>query len=72
MPIELMLCTKTLLWEIANRKMYRKDVAKTYCLALKSSEKTEWRTVNMAIIDRWSISGLEWIKKQAWSGKCFT
>ena len=32
-------------------------------------EKIDWEKVNTAIINRWSISGLEYIKKRAWEGK---
>jgi hypothetical protein len=65
---ELNCCTQTLLEEVACPAMKRKDVAMTYALALKSSDKTDWRKVNRAIIERWSLAGLEWIKKQAWGG----
>lgn len=68
---ELAACTSTLLDEIARPESKRRDVAKTYCLALRSSEPTDWRAVNTAIIARWSVSALNWIKKQAHSGKCF-
>jgi hypothetical protein len=61
----------TLLREIADKSLHRKDIAQTYHLALKSGERINWVTVNHKIIERWSKSGLEWIKKQAWSGKCF-
>lgn len=71
--IELADCERTLLEEIARPEMTRRDVAKTYALALRSSERNrvDWKKVNRAIIDRWSPSGLDWIKQQAWSGKCF-
>lgn len=68
--IELMACTEVLLNEIAQGAK-RRAVAQTYRLAMQSSHPTDWAKVNAAIIDRWSFSGLEWIKKQAWSGKCF-
>lgn len=68
---ELAGCTQTLLDEIANKEMKRRDVAKTYALAIRSSEKTDWAKVNAAIVARWSKSALLWIKEQAWSGKCF-
>lgn len=73
MPFELACCESVLLSEIANPAMKRRDVAKTYALALRSSEaKTmDWGKVNRAIIERWSFSALNWIKKAAWSGKCF-
>ena len=72
MKFELCMCTQTLLHEIANKDMKRIDIAKTYYLAIQSSEKTDWKKVNKAIIDRWSKSGLNYIKTQAWSRKCFT
>lgn len=70
---ELACCQMVLLEEIAAPEMKRLDVAKTYCLALRSSERDtiDWAKVNGAIMERWSRNALEWIKKQAWSGKCF-
>lgn len=57
-----------LLEEIADPAMRRIDVAKTYRLILASGEqdRVNWRTVNTAIIDRWSVSALDWIKQFAW------
>ena len=69
--IELGSCTNVLLDEIADKKAHQRDVAKTYRLALMSSEKTDWKIVNQAILRRWSLSGLKRIKKLAWSGSCF-
>lgn len=71
MTFELMDCTNVLLREIAMPEMKRKDVAQTYALALRSTAPTDWGAVNKAIIARWSFSALNWIKKQAHSGKCF-
>lgn len=70
---ELAACETMLLEEIANPVMKRRDVAKTYALALRSSERAtvDWAKVNRAIIERWSTSALLWIKNQAWSGKAF-
>ena len=66
--IELMDCEKVLLNEIAIPKMKRLDIALTYRLALMSSESKsiDWVKVNMAIIERWSMAGLKWIKNRAW------
>lgn len=68
-------CTNTLLREIACRNAKRLDVAKTYHLAMlaeqHANEKVDWAAVNKAIIARWSFSALNWIKKQAHSGKCW-
>ena len=71
LTIELVNCTRTLLDEIACKEAKRLDVAKTYALALRSSYPTDWREVNRAIIERWSRSALEYIKKMAWSEKAF-
>lgn len=69
--MELFCCTSTLLGEIANPCVRKIDVAMTYALALRSSEETDWKTVNEAIIKRWSFSALKDIKNMAHSGKCF-
>ena len=70
---ELTDCENALLREIAEPELTRRDVAQTYALALRSSERDriDWGKVNRAIMARWSPAALEWIKKQAWSGKCF-
>lgn len=49
----------------------QRQIAQTYALALRSDEPTDWKAANKAIIERWSISGLDRIKKMAWFGKCF-
>lgn len=65
-------CQAMILGEISNPKMKRLDVAKTYALSIRSKERIDWAIVNAAICKRWSPSALDWIKTQAWSGKCFT
>ena len=47
------------------------EVAKTYALALRSTYDTDWKRVNEMIVKRWSMSGLQRIKKMAHSGSCF-
>ena len=59
-------CENVLLEEIARPEMKRRDIALTYGLALVSGEKIDWSKVNQAIIERWSINALIWIKTQAW------
>jgi hypothetical protein len=51
----------------------RKDVVPIYATAIlyevfarPAVSKTRWSVVNDAIIDRWSVSGLVWIKTRAW------
>ena len=66
MKLELRCCTSVLLNEIGGLALPQKDVALTYAMALCSSESTDWKSVNEAIIGRWSRSGLERIKRMAW------
>ena len=69
---QMVLTTSTIIDEVANRNLKRKDVAMSYRLAMESSHPTDWGKVNRAIIERWSESGLMWIKRQAHSGRCFS
>jgi hypothetical protein len=73
--VELACCEMTLLSEIADKHFRRKDIAQTYAMALRGQEAKDglidWKKINQAIIDRWSVAALRWIKEQAWSGKCF-
>lgn len=69
MTIQLADCTATLLREIAMPEATRDTVAATYALAIRSSEPTDWTTVNRAITERWSRSALEYIKRKAWKGQ---
>ncbi len=53
--MEMANCTEQLIQDIADPKMYRKNVAMTYALALKSSEETDWARVNKAIMVRYRM-----------------
>ena len=64
--IELMKCEKTIIEEIGKKQFKRNNVAISYALCIVSLEKVNWTKVNNLIIERWSISGLEYIKKKAW------
>lgn len=66
MSLELANTTTMLLREIAEPTVYREDVALTYALAIASSNDTNWARVNRAIMARWSVSGLKYIKRRAW------
>lgn len=66
MSIELLCGTQVLLNEIADKQFKRKDIALTYAISLKSSDETDYAKVNNAIIQRWSLSGLVYIKELAW------
>ena len=64
--IELCDTTNTLLENIEDKRLKRNDIAWLYAMALNSTEDTDWKKVNYAIIDRWSMSGLKYIKELAW------
>lgn len=44
----------------------RDEVALVYALALRTNFDTDWSKVNAAIIERWTPSALEYIKRKAW------
>lgn len=56
----------TLLEEVAMPQITRKTIALTYAYAMRSSVPVDFAKVNRAIIERWSFSGLEYIKQLAW------
>jgi hypothetical protein len=59
--------TQMLLEEVADPLMNRKDVAHTYSRAIKTDlDTTDWLAVNRAIMDRWGVAGLLFIKRRAW------
>ena len=64
--ISLTNCTSTLLREVAMKEITRNSLALTYAMALHSDNPTDWGKVNEAILNRWSFSGLEYIKTRAW------
>jgi hypothetical protein len=66
MYVELVDPQGTLEREIADPRMKRDDVALTYAFALRQRADINWAAVNQAIISRWSLSGLKYIKESAW------
>lgn len=56
--------TPHLLEYIADKKKYRNAIAALYCHYLNWD--VNWAKVNRAIIKRWSMSGLVYIKRRAW------
>lgn len=64
----LMDCARVIEDEIA-AKMTQSAIAKTYAMAMLSEAnggwEADWPRVNRAIIDRWSRTGLERVKKLA-------
>lgn len=51
--------------QIRRDKFRRNDIAITYCYCLNNLN-LNWSKINKAIIDRWSLSGLKYIKKEAY------
>lgn len=56
----------TILREIADMRMHRDDVALTYAFCLRQSDEVDFAAVNEAILHRWSIAALRYIKDKAW------
>ena len=44
----------------------RADMALSYAYLLTHQAGIDWTEINMGIINRWSLSGLRWIKARAW------
>jgi len=66
MICELMDCEKCILEEIDNKESKRNDIAMTYAFCISSREKPNFGKINRAIVQRWSRSGLDYIKRRAW------
>lgn len=67
--INLVGCTDVILEELACKQSTQKDIAFTYAMAIKSkaqgADTPDWPMINKAILARWSMSGLERVKKRA-------
>ena len=66
MKIELMDAEETILREIADKVVKRDSVALTYAFCISSLDNTKFSEMNRAIIARWGMSGLDYIKEKAW------
>lgn len=53
---------------INDRRLKRNDIAIMYAHAMLEAplHTTDWPSINNAIIERWSVSGLDYIKHRAW------
>jgi hypothetical protein len=67
MRVEMVDVQGQLMAEIADPRMKRADVALTYAFGLRQHDDVDWPTVNRAIVERWSMAGLDWIKTRAWA-----
>ena len=68
MKIELGLPEETILDEISRKVFTRLMVAQTYAMLVTHSDhkKFDWAKINAAIIERWSMYALHFIKTEAW------
>lgn len=69
MHVEMVDVQGQIMREIADTRMTRDDVALTYAFGIRSrgqSNTIDWPAVNRAIMDRWSLSALKYIKEKAW------
>jgi hypothetical protein len=65
-------CVEQVIENEIKQGLKQKQIAQTYALGLRSSSwPTYWTKVNKMIVNRWSLAGLNRIKKMAWSGSCF-
>jgi hypothetical protein len=57
----------TILAEIADPRMKRNDVAATYAFLVgEPIDPEDIKRVNHAIVDRWSLAALKYVKERAW------
>jgi hypothetical protein len=56
-----------ILGEIADARMTRDDVALTYAFAIRQQAEMDFALVNRAIVERWSLAALKYIKTKAWA-----
>jgi len=54
------------LQEVDDKRNTQKDVAKVYAEFVLYGRLEDFRRVNDAVIERWSLSGLDRIKRMAW------
>ena len=58
---------KLIIHEIKNTSLDRDNIAVTYAIIItRFGNKANWLLINTLIINRWSRSGLEYIKSKAW------
>ena len=54
-----------LIIEAINKSETREDAIRIYTDLIPMSS-VDWTTVNKIIVEKWSVSGLKYIKKHAW------
>jgi len=66
MKVELMDAEEIILREIADKNLTRDNVALTYAFCISSREEIDYGKINRAIVARWSMGALAYIKHNAW------
>jgi hypothetical protein len=56
----------TIMRDIEDPRMTRDDVAMTYAFCIRQAGEIDFAAINRAIVDRWSLSALEYVKTRAW------
>jgi hypothetical protein len=68
--VEMIGVEEALLRDIPDPAFKRNAIALTYAFGLRNefsgSEVIDWKRVNAAILERWSMAGLTYIKERAW------
>lgn len=55
-----------ILQEIGDKDFTRDNIASRYAFCIASCGEADFEKINRTIVDRWSKSALEYIKKKAW------
>ncbi len=55
-----------ILGEIADRAFTRDLIVTSYAWCIRQHDQVDFKTVNHAILKRWSPYALEYIKRKAW------
>jgi hypothetical protein len=58
--------TEAFVAKVAEPSHKRDDVARWYAQALRESWDVDYSAINHAILDRWSMAALRYIKERAW------
>lgn len=66
MKVELMSCEEGIIEEIESGDFTRDEITLTYAFYISSNQKPDFGKINRAIVTRWSVSALNYIKKKAW------
>lgn len=64
----LLMCCEDVIENEIKQGLKQKDIALTYALTMHSADNgrdTDWKRINTAIKERWSVRGLERVKKLA-------